>query len=95
MRKYEVMFILKSNLEEERKNEVIEKFKSIVEADGEIESVDIWGNRKLAYPINKMNEGYYVLMTFKANADVPKELDRNLKISDDVMRHLIVNLDEK
>ncbi|WZL73119.1 30S ribosomal protein S6 [Clostridiaceae bacterium 35-E11] len=95
MRRYEAMFILKSNLEEERKNELVEKFKSIVEADGEIESVDVWGNRKLAYPINKMNEGYYVLMTFKANADVPKELDRNLKISDDVMRHLTVNLDEK
>lgn len=95
MRKYEVMFILRSNLEEEKRNQVIEKFKSIIEADGEIESVDAWGNRKLAYEINKVNEGYYVLVTFKAGADVPKELDRNFKISDDVMRHLIINLEEK
>lgn len=95
MRKYEVMFILKSNLEEEKRNEVIEKFKSIIEADGEVESVDTWGNRKLAYEINKLNDGYYVLVNFKAGTDVPKELDRNFKISDDVIRHLIVNLEEK
>jgi small subunit ribosomal protein S6 len=95
MRKYEVMFILRSNLEEEKRNAAIEKFKGIIEADGEIESIDEWGNRKLAYEINKVNEGYYVLVNFKAGADVPKELDRNFKISDDVMRHLIVNLEEK
>ncbi|SHJ57068.1 SSU ribosomal protein S6P [Geosporobacter subterraneus DSM 17957] len=95
MRKYEAMFIMKSNLEEERRNEVINKFKSIIESDGEIESVDEWGNRKLAYPIQKLNDGYYVLINFKAGADLPKELDRNFKISDDVIRHMIVNLEEK
>ncbi|TCO77992.1 30S ribosomal protein S6 [Marinisporobacter balticus] len=95
MRKYEVMFILKSNLEEEKRNAVIEKFKGIIEADGEIEKVDLWGNRKLAYEINKINDGYYVVINFKASIDVPKELDRNFRISDDVMRHLIVNLEEK
>ena len=95
MRKYEVMFILKSNLEEERRNEVINKFKSIIETDGEIISVDEWGNRKLAYEINKVNEGYYVLINFNAGTNLPQELDRNFRISDDVMRHLIVNLEEK
>lgn len=95
MRKYETMFILKSNLEEEKRNAVIEKFKSIILTNGEIESVDEWGNRKLAYEVNKMNDGYYVLVNFKAGVDVPKELDRNFKISDDVIRHLIVNLEEK
>lgn len=95
MRKYEVMFILKSNIEEERRNEVINKFKSIIESDGEIISVDEWGNRKLAYEINKLNDGYYVLINFNAGADLPKELDRNFRISDDVIRHLIVNLEEK
>lgn len=95
MRKYEVMFILRPNLEEEKRNELIEKFKSIVTADGEVEKVEEWGNRKLAYEINKINDGYYILMYFKAGVDVPKELDRNFKISDDVIRHLIVNLEEK
>ena len=95
MRKYEVMFILKSNLEEEKRNEVINKFKSIIESNGEVLSVDEWGNRKLAYEIKKMNEGYYVLITFNANADLPQELDRNFRISDDVIRHLIVHLEEK
>ncbi|MDF2548591.1 MAG: ribosomal protein, partial [Anaerosolibacter sp.] len=60
MRKYETMFILKSNLEEEKRNELINKFKSIIETDGQITSVDEWGNRKLAYEINKLNDGYYV-----------------------------------
>ncbi len=95
MRKYEVMFILKPNLEEETRNELIEKFKAIVLTDGEIEKVEEWGNRKLAYEINKLNDGYYVLMNFKSGVDVPKELDRNFKISDNIIRHLIVNLEEK
>lgn len=95
MRRCEVMFILKPNLEEERRNELIEKFKSIIQADGEVESLEEWGHRKLAYEIEKLNDGYYVLTRFKAGVDVPKELDRNFRISDDVIRHLIVNLDEK
>ncbi|MFZ5968265.1 MAG: 30S ribosomal protein S6 [Bacillota bacterium] len=94
MRKYETMFILKANLEEEKRNEVINKFKSIIETDGAVEKVDEWGNRKLAYEINKMTDGYYVLINFTAGADLPKELDRNFRISDDVIRHLIVNLDD-
>ncbi|MFT9494933.1 30S ribosomal protein S6 [Anaerosolibacter sp.] len=95
MRKYETMFILKSNLEEEKRNELINKFKSIIETDGQITSVDEWGNRKLAYEINKLNDGYYVLINFMAGTELPKELDRNFKISDDVIRHLIVNLEDK
>lgn len=89
------MFILKSNLEEEKRNELINKFKSIIETDGQITSVDEWGNRKLAYEINKLNDGYYVLINFMAGTELPKELDRNFKISDDVIRHLIVNLEDK
>lgn len=95
MRKYEAMFIMKANLEEEKRNELINKFKSIIETDGEIVSADEWGNRKLAYPIQKLNDGYYVLIKFNAGTELPKELDRNFKISDDVIRHMIVNLEEK
>ncbi|MDK2918838.1 MAG: small subunit ribosomal protein [Candidatus Petromonas sp.] len=95
MRKYETLFILKPELEEEQRNELIEKFKSIIESDGEVENVKEWGIKKLAYEIKKYKEGYYVLINFKAGAELPKELERNFRISDDVIRYLVVNLEEK
>lgn len=95
MAKYEVMFIIDPILEDEKKNAVVERVQEIINADGEVSSVDTWGMRKLAYPINKKNEGYYVVVEFKASADLPKELDRRLRISDDVMRHIIINKEAK
>lgn len=95
MRKYELIYVLRPNLEDEAKAVVIDKVKSIIEADGEVEKVDEWGNRRLAYEIEKLTEGYYVLINFKAATDVPKEIDRNLKIMDNVIRHMIVNIDDK
>lgn len=95
MRKYEVMFIVKPDVEEERRNELIEKFKSIIETDGEVEKVDEWGTKKLAYEISKYREGYYVLMNFKSGADLPKELERNFRITDEVIRYMVINVDEK
>jgi small subunit ribosomal protein S6 len=95
MRKYETLFILRPSLEEEKRNEVIEKFKGIIAADGEVEKVEEWGNRRLAYEIEKIREGYYVLVNFKADPSLPKELERNFRISDDVMRYIVVNLEEK
>ena len=64
-------------------------------ADGEVEKVDVWGVKKLAYPIEKKEEGYYVVIEFKAEATLPYELDRKLKISDNVIRHIIINKDEQ
>ena len=95
MSNYELMFIMDSALEDDKKESVIETVKGIIAADGEVGKVDIWGNRRLAYPIQKKNDGYYVVIEFTANPDLPKELDRRLRISDNVMRHLIVNKDEK
>lgn len=95
MRKYESIFILRPSLEEEKRIEVIEKFKAIIAADGEIEKVEEWGNRKLAYEIEKIRDGYYVLVTFKANPTLPLELERNYKISDDVIRYIVINLEDK
>lgn len=95
MRKYELIYVLRPNLEDEAKAVVLDKVKSIIEADGEVEKVDEWGNRRLAYEIEKLTEGYYVLINFKAVTDVPKEIDRNLKIMDNVIRHMIVNIDDK
>lgn len=95
MTNYEVMFILDPTLEDETKDATVETVKGIIDAQGEVGNVDVWGMRKLAYPIQKKTEGYYVVIEFKAEPTLPKELDRRLKISDNVMRHLIVNKDEK
>ena len=95
MTKYEVMFILDPALEEEKKEEIIALVKTIIEAEGTVGETDVWGLRKLAYPIQKKNEGYYVVMQFEAEPTLPKELDRRMKISDAVMRHIIVNKEEK
>lgn len=95
MRKYESLFVLRPNLEEEKRNELISKFTSIIESNGEIVKVDEWGNRKLAYEIEKLREGYYVLVDFKAAPELPIELERNFKISDDVIRYVVVNREEK
>lgn len=92
MKDYELIYILKTDSDDEKKAMVENKVKEIIEADGEVTSVDVWGNKKLAYQIQKMNEGYYVLIKFKAAPSVPKEIDRNLKIFDYVMRHMIVNV---
>ena len=96
MNNYEVMFIIKSTLEEAQKEAVIETVKGIIEHDGgEVAKVDVWGMKKLAYPIMKKEEGYYVVIEFKAEATLPYELDRKLKISDNVIRHIIINQDEQ
>lgn len=95
MKNYEVMFIINPALEEEKKEATVEKVKGIIAADGEVSKVDVWGMRKLAYPIEKKNEGYYVVIEFSASTELPKELDRRLRISDDVMRHIIVCKDAK
>jgi small subunit ribosomal protein S6 len=89
------MFIIDPILEDDKKEAAIEAVKEIIVADGEVSSVDIWGIKKLAYPIRKKNEGYYVIMKFMAKPELPKELDRRFKISDNYMRHLIINVDEK
>ena len=90
MNKYELMFIIDPTLEDAAKDAVVETVKGIIAADGEVQNVDIWGMRKLAYPIAKKNEGYYVVVDFTASPELPKELDRRLKISDNVMRHIII-----
>jgi small subunit ribosomal protein S6 len=93
---YEILFVIANALDDEKKEATVEIVKTIItDGNGEVTSVDVMGTRKLAYPIEKKTEGYYVLVTFNAPADLPKELDRRLKISDDVVRHIIVNKNEK
>ena len=92
---YEAMYILDPSLNEEAVAALVAKFKAVVEANGTVSEVDEWGKRRLAYPINDLMEGYYVLMTFSAKPEFPRELDRILRITDGVMRSLIVCKDEK
>lgn len=96
MNKYEIMVIIKSALENDKKEAMVEWVKEIITAEGGVVGkVDTWGNRKFAYPIKKQAEGYYVVINFDGKPDVPKELDRKLKISEDVLRHLIINKNQK
>ena len=92
---YEVMFIIDPALEDAAKDATVENVQAIIAADGEVEKVEVLGMRKLAYPIDKKEEGYYVVVEFKGNPTLPYELNRKLKISDNVIRHIIINKDEK
>ncbi|MEG2018681.1 MAG: 30S ribosomal protein S6 [Clostridium sp.] len=96
MRSYETIFVLHPSLDEEAVKANIEKFKGVIENNGgEVENVDVWGRRKLAYEIAKVNEGTYTLINFKAGTELPKELDRVFRISDAVIRHIIINPESK
>ena len=95
MNKYELMVIIDPALEDDKKEAAIENVKNIIAEAGELSATDVWGLKKLAYPIQKKTEGYYVVMQFTAEPDLPKELDRRLRIADAYMRHIIVNKDEK
>ena len=86
--KYEVLYILNPALGEEGIAALVEKFKAMVEAEGTLTNVDEWGKRRLAYPLNDLPEGYYVLMNFESNPAFPAELERVMKITEGVMRCL-------
>jgi small subunit ribosomal protein S6 len=88
--KYETIFVIDASLEEDKITALVEKFKSLISEAGEIESVDEWGKRKLAYPINDQTEGYYVLVNFTAESKVPNALSSLLNITNGIMRHIIV-----
>jgi len=87
---YEVVYVLDPAQGEEAIAAQVANFKSLAEQNGSDVVVEEWGNRKLAYPINFKNEGYYVLMSFTSDPSFPKELDRVLRITDGIMRSLIV-----
>jgi small subunit ribosomal protein S6 len=93
MRKYEVVFIFSPTQEEEKRVQLLDRFKKIIEADGTILNVDEWGIRKLAYLIDDIAEGYYVLINFEATPEVIAEMDRVARISDSIMRHMIIRED--
>ncbi len=88
--KYETMFIVDVSGGEEATSAVVAKFKSLIEANGTVESFDEWGKRRLAYPINDMNDGYYVLVKFEAEPSFVSELERIFNITEGVMRSMTI-----
>ena len=92
--KYEALYIINHQVTEEDTKALVEKFKAMVEAEGTLTAIDEWGKRRLAYPIEDLAEGYYVLMNFEAKPDFPAELDRVMKITDGIMRCLITAVEE-
>ncbi len=97
MNRYELTYIIDTTLEEAARKDLIEKISSLITANGgEVEKVDeSWGKRRLAYAIEKKNEGWYVLVTMKAPAELPAEVERNLRINDSILRYLTVKLVDK
>lgn len=91
---YEVVYIMDPALGEEAIAAMIEKFKALVETQGTVSAIDDWGKRRLAYPINHKNEGYYVLMTFESKTDFPAELTRIYNITDGIIRAIVVEQPE-
>lgn len=95
MRHYELVYIINPNLEAESLKEVVDKFSDIVnKSKGSVVEVNEWGKRKLAYEVKKFDKGYYVLLDFCGQPGVLKELERNLKLDDRVLKYLNVKLDD-
>ena len=95
MSKYELTVVVSAKIEDDERAAVIDKCKALVERfGGTITNVDEWGKKKLAYEIQKMREGFYYFIQFDANADVPAQLEENVRIMDNVLRFLCVRADE-
>lgn len=96
MNKYEMMFIVKTTIEEAAVKECAENLKSIITSmKGEITDSKELGNKKLAYPIKKEITGFYFVVNFNATNEIVNELDRKAKIDENVIRHMIIRLDEE
>lgn len=89
-KRYEVMYVVNPALGEEGIAAMVEKFKTLVEKNGTLENIDEWGKRRLAYEIDHITEGYYVLMNLTCGPDFPAELDRVFKITEGIIRSIIV-----
>ena len=94
MNQYEAMYVIDTQLEETQRQELIARFNALIAANGgTVDRVDEWGKRRLAYPINYKTEGYYVLTYVTAPPELPRELERNLQISESVLRYLVTRFE--
>ena len=90
MNKYESVVIVNTNVEENTLKELIERFQTLINTDGKVEQVNELGKKKLAYEINKNKEGYYVVYDFEANPKLIAELERNYRITDEIIKFIVV-----
>jgi small subunit ribosomal protein S6 len=91
--KYETIFIINNEIGEEAVKGLVEKFKHLLETSAQLESIDEWGKRRLAYPINDLNDGYYVFANFSAESNFPRELERIYKITDGIIKYIVIKKD--
>lgn len=94
MNKYESVIIVNPNVDEEGIKDLEKKFTDIINNDGKLEKIDNLGKRKLAYEVKKNNEGIYLVLTFEANADLIEELQRNYRITDEVIKFIVIRIEE-
>lgn len=92
---YETLFIIDAQLSEDAIKALVEKFTSLIASNGTLGEISEWGKRRLAYPINDKNEGYYVLVNFEAEGAFPAELERIFGITDGIMRSIVIRHEEK
>lgn len=95
MRKYEGVFIFKPNLEDEVRNQAFDRIKAAIESNGTITEINEWGNRKLAYEINYIKEGYYYIVNFDLDPQFVKEIERRCRLFDQIIRYMVVRVDEQ
>jgi len=96
MRQYEVMYILQPTLTAEEQTAIVDRYSDLVAAQGgTVEKVDRWERQQLAYEINKFRDGYYVVMLFEGDPALETEMDRQMKITESILRHMIIRRDEK
>lgn len=95
MSKYEVMYIVNANVDEDKRKQLIADMANVITSNGgKVTGTNEWGMRDFAYEIDDMTKGYYVVVNFESNADTEKELDRLMRINGGIVRHMIVNMDE-
>jgi small subunit ribosomal protein S6 len=95
MRKYEIMYIIRPNMDDEARKAVVERFNSVLTENGaEITSVKEWGKRRLAYEIEKFRDGYYMIVNVVSEPKAVQEFDRLARISEDIIRHIVVKEEE-
>ena len=94
MNKYETIFVVNNTLGEDSVKGLVEKFTSLISSNAEVETINEWGNRRFAYPIEDLTEGYYVLVKFASASEFPAELERIYNITDGILRSLIVKCEQ-
>lgn len=93
MNKYESIFIINPDLGEENIKALVDKFKTLLETSAQLEGIDEWGKKKLAYTIADKNEGYYCLANFSSEPEFPRELERIYKITEGIIKYMIIKKD--